>query len=221
MREHSIGVAENFQNLQNHLKPITDWFITKRWEMRLLLPRFESKGLRDYGAALSPFNAFQIIQGLETLQVRVQKHSENALALAQWLEKQDAVAWVNYPGLKSSKYYDLATQYLPKGQNGLLTFGLKNGFEAAKKVADETKSFSLSGQHWRHQIIDYPSGQHHAPAVVRCRPGRHGSDQGFNQALGRAGRHRRLESRFTICFRKFKSIKNNIFELGKTEFNMF
>ncbi|PJJ10614.1 O-acetylhomoserine sulfhydrylase [Flavobacterium sp. 1] len=101
------------------------------------------EGLRDYGAALSPFNAFQIIQGLETLPVRVQKHSENGLALAQWLEKQEAVAWVNYPGLKSSKYYDLAQQYLPKGQNGLLTFGLKGGFEAAKKVADETKLFSL------------------------------------------------------------------------------
>ncbi|WP_264566514.1 O-acetylhomoserine aminocarboxypropyltransferase/cysteine synthase family protein [Flavobacterium sp. N3904] len=101
------------------------------------------EGLRDYGAALSPFNAFQIIQGLETLPVRVQKHSENGLALAQWLEKQEAVAWVNYPGLKSSKYYDLAQKYLPKGQNGLLTFGLKGGFEAAKKVADETKLFSL------------------------------------------------------------------------------
>jgi O-acetylhomoserine (thiol)-lyase len=101
------------------------------------------EGLRDYGAALSPFNAFQIIQGLETLAVRVQKHSENGLALAQWLESQEQVAWVNYPGLKSSKYYDLAQHYLPKGQNGLLTFGLKGGFEAAKKVADETKLFSL------------------------------------------------------------------------------
>jgi O-acetylhomoserine (thiol)-lyase len=101
------------------------------------------EGLRDYGAALSPFNAFQIIQGLETLQIRVQKHSENGLAMAQWLEKQEAVSWVNYPGLQSSKYYNLATQYLPKGQNGLLTFGLKGGFEAAKKVADETKLFSL------------------------------------------------------------------------------
>jgi O-acetylhomoserine (thiol)-lyase len=101
------------------------------------------EGLRDYGAALSPFNAFQIIQGLETLAVRVKKHSENGLALAQWLESQEQVAWVNYPGLESSKYYDLAQHYLPKGQNGLLTFGLKGGFEAAKKVADETKLFSL------------------------------------------------------------------------------
>ncbi|MNP94496.1 Methionine gamma-lyase [compost metagenome] len=101
------------------------------------------EGLRDYGAALSPFNAFQIIQGLETLPIRVQKHSENALALAQWLENQEAVAWVNYPGLKSSRYNNLVTKYLPKGQSGVVTFGLKAGFEAAKKVADETKLFSL------------------------------------------------------------------------------
>lgn len=101
------------------------------------------EGLRDYGAALSPLNAFQIIQGLETLPIRVQKHSENALALAQWLETQEEVAWVNYPGLKSCKYYALAQEYLPKGQNGIVTFGLKGGFEAAKKVADQTKLFSL------------------------------------------------------------------------------
>lgn len=101
------------------------------------------EGLRDYGAALSPFNAFQIIQGLETLPIRIERHSENALALAQWLESQQEVAWVNYPGLKSSKYYLLAQQYLPKGQSGVVTFGLKGGFEAAKKVADETKLFSL------------------------------------------------------------------------------
>lgn len=101
------------------------------------------EGLRDYGAALSPLNAFQIIQGLETLPIRVKKHSENALALAEWLETQEEVAWVNYPGLKSSKYYALAQEYLPKGQNGIVTFGLKGGFEAAKKVADQTKLFSL------------------------------------------------------------------------------
>ena len=101
------------------------------------------EGLRDFGAALSPFNAFQIIQGLETLPIRVQRHSQNALALAQWLEIQDEVAWVNYPGLKTSKYYVIAQEYLPKGQSGVVTFGLKGGFEAAKKVADETKLFSL------------------------------------------------------------------------------
>ncbi|MCK5442930.1 MAG: O-acetylhomoserine aminocarboxypropyltransferase/cysteine synthase, partial [Maribacter sp.] len=101
------------------------------------------EGLRDYGAALSPFNAFQIIQGLETLEIRIKKHSENALALAQWLENRDEVIWVNYPGLESSKYHALAKEYLPKGQSGLVTFGVKGGFESAKKIADETKLFSL------------------------------------------------------------------------------
>lgn len=101
------------------------------------------EGLRDFGAALSPFNAFQIIQGLETLPLRIHRHSQNALALAKWLEAEEEVAWVNYPGLKSSKYNALVEKYLPKGQSGIVTFGLKGGFEAAKKVADGTKLFSL------------------------------------------------------------------------------
>ncbi|MFC4096525.1 O-acetylhomoserine aminocarboxypropyltransferase/cysteine synthase family protein [Euzebyella saccharophila] len=101
------------------------------------------EGLRDFGGALSPFNAFQIIQGLETLNVRIKQHSENALELAKWLEGREEVAWVNYPGLESSKYNELAKKYLPKGQSGLVTFGVKGGFEAAKKLTDATKIFSL------------------------------------------------------------------------------
>ncbi|WP_299711937.1 O-acetylhomoserine aminocarboxypropyltransferase/cysteine synthase family protein [uncultured Tenacibaculum sp.] len=101
------------------------------------------EGLRDFGGALSPTNAFQIIQGLETLPVRIQKHSENALELAKWLQEQDEVAWVNYPGLEGNKYKDLADKYLPKGQSGIVTFGAKKGYEAAKTIADNTKLFSL------------------------------------------------------------------------------
>jgi len=101
------------------------------------------EGLRDYGAALSPFNAFQIIQGLETLEVRILKHSQNALELAHWLQNQEAIEWVNYPGLESSPYKKLAEKYLPKGQSGIVTFGVKGGFEAAKTIADTTKLFSL------------------------------------------------------------------------------
>ncbi|MGB2129119.1 MAG: O-acetylhomoserine aminocarboxypropyltransferase/cysteine synthase family protein [Flavicella sp.] len=101
------------------------------------------EGLRDFGGALSPFNAFQIIQGLETLPVRIKQHSQNALALAEWLESRDEVAWVNYPGLKSSKYNELANKYLPEGQSGIVTFGIKGGFEAAKSVTDATEVFSL------------------------------------------------------------------------------
>ena len=101
------------------------------------------EGLRDFGGALSPFNAFQIIQGLETLPVRIKQHSENALELAQWLEDRKEVAWVNYPGLASSPYKALADKYLPKGQSGIVTFGIKGGFEAAKKFTDATEVFSL------------------------------------------------------------------------------
>ena len=101
------------------------------------------EGLRDFGGALSPTNAFNIIQGLETLEVRIQKHSENALALAKWLEQQEEVAWVNYPGLESSNYKTLSNKYLPKGQSGIITFGAKGGYEAAKTIADTTKLFSL------------------------------------------------------------------------------
>ena len=101
------------------------------------------EGLRDFGAALSPFNAFQTIQGLETLEIRIKKHSENALALAKWLETQEEVAWVNYPGLESSAYKEIADKYLPNGKSGIVTFGLKGGFEAAKNVVDQTKLFSL------------------------------------------------------------------------------
>ena len=101
------------------------------------------EGLRDFGSAPSPFNSFQTIQGIETLDIRMKKHSENALKLAAWLSTRKEVAWVNYPGLKTSNYNSLAKQYLSKGQSGILTFGLKKGFEAGKKVADHTKLFSL------------------------------------------------------------------------------
>jgi len=107
------------------------------------IAKIRIEGLRDYGGALSPFNAFQIIQGLETLELRILKHSENALELATWLESQPEVKWVNYPGLESSKYRELAKKYLPKGQSGVVTFGVDGGYEAAKTIADTTKLFSL------------------------------------------------------------------------------
>jgi O-acetylhomoserine (thiol)-lyase len=112
-------------------------------EAAAFIAKVRIEGLRDYGGALSPFNAFQIIQGLETLELRIKKHSENALELAQWLEQQPQVNWVNYPGLETSAYKDLADKYLPEGQSGILTFGVKGGFEAAKLIADKTKIFSL------------------------------------------------------------------------------
>lgn len=105
--------------------------------------RLVAEGLRDFGSALSPFNSFQILQGLETLSIRIEKQSRNALKIAKWLKQQPEVAWVNYPGLEESSYYELAQKYLPKGQSGLLTFGLKGGFEAARQLTDHTRLFTL------------------------------------------------------------------------------
>jgi len=92
--------------------------------------------LRDMGACMSPFNAFQFIQGLETIHLRVPRHCENALALAQWLEAQDTVEWVNYPGLKSHSDYAKAKKSLPHGQGAVLGFGIKGGKEAGKKFIE-------------------------------------------------------------------------------------
>ena len=101
------------------------------------------QGLRDTGAALSPFNAFLLLQGIETLHLRLERHSANALAVAKHLEKHPGVEWVNYPGLESSQYYERAQKYLPEGKGGLLTFGVKGGYEAGKKLINGLKLFSL------------------------------------------------------------------------------
>ena len=112
-------------------------------EAAAFIAKVRIEGLRDYGGALSPFNAFQIIQGLETLELRIKKHSSNALNLAKWLQEQPEVNWVNYPGLETSKYKDLTRKYLPNGQSGIVTFGVHGGYEAAKTIADKTELFSL------------------------------------------------------------------------------
>ncbi len=95
--------------------------------------------LRDMGSCMSPFNAFLFLQGLETLHLRMPRHCENALKLAQWLEKQSQVTWVNYPGLKSHPDYELARKYLPKGQGAILGFGVKGGREAGVKFIENVK----------------------------------------------------------------------------------
>jgi len=95
--------------------------------------------LRDMGSCMSPFNAFLFLQGLETLHLRMPRHSENALKLAQWLEKQPQVAWVNYPGLESHPDYKLAKKYLPDGQGAILGFGIKGGKDAGVKFINGVK----------------------------------------------------------------------------------
>jgi len=101
--------------------------------------RARVEGLRDLGPALSPFNAFLLLQGLETLSLRVQRHADNALALAQWLTEQPQVAWVSYPGLPDHPYHDRAKQYLRNGFGGVLNFGIQGGREAGRAFIDGLK----------------------------------------------------------------------------------
>lgn len=99
--------------------------------------------LRDTGAALSPFNAFQLTQGLETLSLRMERHVENAEKVAHFLSKHPKVAWVKYAGLPSSSYYDLKNKYLPRGASSVFTFGVKGGYEAGKQFIEALDLFSL------------------------------------------------------------------------------
>ncbi len=104
--------------------------------------RARVEGLRDWGNAISPFNSFLLLQGLETLSLRVERHVENALALAKWLEKHSKVESVNYPGLESSEYHQLAKKYLKNGFGGVLTFKIKGDAENADKLIDNVKLIS-------------------------------------------------------------------------------
>jgi len=98
--------------------------------------------LRDLGACISPFNAFQIIQGLETLHVRMPRHVENAQKVAEWLQRSPLVNWVNYPGLEGHPAFARAKKYLPKGAGAIIGFGIKGGVEAGKKFIDSVKLLS-------------------------------------------------------------------------------
>jgi O-acetylhomoserine (thiol)-lyase len=119
--------------------------------------------LRDMGAAISPFNSFLLLQGLETLHLRMERHSSNALATAQFLQNHAAVEWVSYPGLPSHASYDKAQKYLPNGQGAILTFGIKGGLEAGKKVIENVKLFShLANVGDSKSLIIHPASTTHA-----------------------------------------------------------
>ncbi len=124
--------------------------------------RTRVEGLRDYGPALSPFNAFLLLQGLETLSLRLERIAQNALELADWLEKQPWVEEVNYPGLKSSPYHTLAKKYLKRGYGGVLTFNIKGGKEAADKLVNNVKLIShLANVGDSKTLIIHPSSTTH------------------------------------------------------------
>ena len=125
------------------------------------------QGLRDTGAALSPFSSFLFLQGLETLHLRMERHSQNALATAKHLGSHPGVDWVNYPGLPSSKYYARAQKYMPTGQSALVTFGIKGGYEAGKKLINSVKLFShLANLGDSKSLIIHPASTTHAQLTV-------------------------------------------------------
>jgi O-acetylhomoserine (thiol)-lyase len=120
------------------------------------------EGLRDFGPCISPFNSFLFIQGVETLKYRMEAHCRNALAVAGWLEKHPAIAWVKYPGMPASPYYELSQKYLPLGQGSIVTFGIKGGLEAGRKLIDSVQLFShLANLGDAKSLIIHPSSTTH------------------------------------------------------------
>lgn len=146
--------------------------------------------LRDMGSSLSPFNSFLLLQGLETLHLRMDRHCQNTQAVAQFLQKHPDVEWVNYPGLPSHPSYELAQKYLPKGQGAILTFGIKGGVEAGKKLINAVKLFShLANVGDSKSLIIHPASTTHqqlpeeeqakagvTPGMVRLSVGTEGID---------------------------------------------
>jgi O-acetylhomoserine (thiol)-lyase len=125
------------------------------------------EGLRDFGPALSPFNSFQFLQGLETLKLRMECHSQNALAAAQFLEGHEAVAWVNYPGLPASPYHALAKRYLPRGAGGVLTFGIRGGLDAGRRFIEALQVFShLANIGDAKSLVIHPASTTHQQLTV-------------------------------------------------------
>jgi O-acetylhomoserine (thiol)-lyase len=120
------------------------------------------EGLRDFGPCISPFNSFLFLQGIETLKFRMEQHSRNAQQVAEWLEKHPTVSWVKYPGLESSPYRAVARKYLPQGCGSIVTFGIKGGLEAGRKLIDSVQLFShLANLGDAKSLIIHPSSTTH------------------------------------------------------------
>jgi O-acetylhomoserine (thiol)-lyase len=157
--------------------------------------------LRDLGPCIAPMNAFLILNGIETLPLRMQRHCDNALAVARWLEKDPRIAWVNYSGLESSPNHALAQKYVPKGAGSVFTFGLKGGYEAGKKLVNNVKLFThLANLGDTRSLIVHPASTTHSqldeealkkagagPEVIRVSIGIEDANdiaRDLNQALG-------------------------------------
>ena len=146
------------------------------------------EALRDMGPALSPFNAFLFLQGLETLGVRMDRHVENAQLVAKFLESHAAVSWVNYPSLDGSPYVELASKYLPKGSGAIFTFGIKGGLEAGKRFIERVQIFSHLANVGDAKSLVIQSGQYHSRPNDRRRAAVRRRFTGYDPDFDRFGR---------------------------------
>jgi O-acetylhomoserine (thiol)-lyase len=141
--------------------------------------------LRDLGPCISPFNAFLILNGIETLPLRMQRHCDNALSVASWLEKHDKVAWVSYAGLKSDPYNALAKKYVPKGAGAILTFGLKGGYDAGVGLVSKVKLFShLANIGDTKSLIIHPASTTHSQLTPEQRAAAGAGDDVVRLSVG-------------------------------------
>jgi O-acetylhomoserine (thiol)-lyase len=141
--------------------------------------------LRDLGPCISPFNAFLILSGIETLPLRMQRHCDNALIVASWLEKHDKVAWVSYAGLKSDPYNALAKKYVPKGAGAILTFGLKGGYDAGVGLVSKVKLFShLANIGDTKSLIIHPASTTHSQLTPEQRAAAGAGDDVVRLSVG-------------------------------------
>ena len=141
--------------------------------------------LRDLGPCISPFNAFLILNGIETLPLRMQRHCDNALSVASWLEKHDKVAWVSYAGLKSDPYNALAKKYVPKGAGAILTFGLKGGYDAGVGLVSKVRLFShLANIGDTKSLIIHPASTTHSQLTPEQRAAAGAGDDVVRLSVG-------------------------------------
>ena len=147
--------------------------------------------LRTLGQAMSPFNAFMLLQGIETLPVRMDRHCANAMGVAEFLREHPAVTWVNYAGLEDNPYRDLVKKYLPKGAGSIMTFGVEGGAAAGGKIHQQRAVHESPGQRRRRAHADHPSGVDHPPPAVRGAADRRRRHPRHGAHLGRPGNPRR------------------------------
>ena len=142
-------------------------------------------GLRDYGSTLSPQSAWNLLQGVETLPLRMERHCSNAQTVAEWLEGHSKVSWVSYPGLKSNKFYDLANKYLPRGKGAVFTFGVKGGYDAGVKLIDAVDLHSnLANIGDTRSLILHPASTTHRQLTEEQREGAGASSDAIRLSVG-------------------------------------